>query len=323
MRLLRFTTYDVAVDLGTANTVVYTRGRVAVCEPSLVAVDAQTNEPLAVGSEALNPLGGEEISLIRPLECGVIADLTATEVMLRHFITKAHRSRRRRPRMIASVPSGVSKVHRRAVAEACIAAGAGETYLIVKPLAAALGTGLPVEQPTGSMVLDIGAGTSEVAVISMGTIVASCMLPIGGDELDAAIASHLKRAHRVLIGARTAEQIKFQIGSAFPDGEQAETEIVGRDISSDRLATVRLTSTEIRGALDKPLKRIIEAVLETLTRTPPQLACDIMEHGITLAGGSSLLHGLPKRLSLETAMPARLADAPSTCVAIGSTKSIT
>ena len=317
-----FSSRDVAVDLGTANTVVSSRsGEIVLSEPSVVAADARTSEPLAAGREALELLGRDGIAAIQPLRHGVIADLKATEELVRHLIGKVRRSRRP-PRVIAAVPTGVSAVQRRAVAQACVAAGAREARLIAKPIAAALGSGLPVEQPTGSMVLDVGAGTSEVALISMGAIVASRSIPIGGHELDARILTHLKREHSVLIGQQTAEQIKIQIASASPYGQAAAIYIPARYLGADSLRTVRLTSHDIRSALERPLAQIIEATKETLTRTPPQLACDVMDRGITLTGGGSLLHGLAERLSRETGMPTRLADSPSTCVAIGSSRSV-
>ena len=318
-----FCSRDIAVDLGTANTVLSARGgEVVVSEPSVVAADARTGEPLAVGSEALELLGREGIAAIRPLKHGVVADLRATEELLRHLIGEVRRHRRAKPRVIAAVPTGVSGVQRRAVAQACVAAGAREARLIAKPIAAALGSGLPVEQPTGSMVLDIGAGTSEVAMISMGAIVASRLIPIGGEEVDERIVTHLKRKHGVLISQQAAEQIKVQIGSASPYGHDAPIEILGRDVGSESLRTVRLTRQEIGCALERLLAQIIEATRETLTRTPPQLACDVMDRGITLTGGGSLLHGLGERLGLETGLPARLADSPSACVAIGSSRSV-
>ena len=318
-----FCSRDIAVDLGTANTVLSARGgEFVVSEPSVVAADARTGEPLAAGSEAVDLLGREGIAAIRPLKDGVIADLGATEELLRHLIGRVRRYRGVRPRVIAAVPAGVSGVQRRAVAQACVAAGAREARLIAKPIAAALGSGLPVQEPTGSMVLDIGAGTSEVALISMGAIVASRSIPIGGHEFNERIVAHLKREHSVLIGQQTAEQIKLQIGSASPCGQDAEIETIGRDRGSERLKTVRLTSQEIRGALEWPLTQITEATKETLTDTPPQLACDVMDRGITLAGGGSLLHGLAERLGRETGMSARLAHSPSTCVAIGSSRSV-
>ncbi len=316
--------HDVAVDLGTANTVLCARdGASLLSEPSVVAVDSRTGELRAVGSDASQILGRQEICAIRPLHGGVIADLTATEQMLRYLIDKVHPRRWTHPRVVASVPSGVSAVEQRAVAEACLSAGAREAYLIEKPVAAALGAGLPVGQPTGSMVLELGAGSSEVAVISMGAIVISRSLRVGGDELDQAIVGHLKRQHKLQIGPRTAEQIKREIGSASPQ-PQPETQlpIRGREIASELLKTVPLGSEEIREVLHKPLSRIVAAVIETLDRTPPALSADIIDRGITLTGGGSLLHGLAHRLHHETGMPARVAHSPGTCVAVGSARAL-
>lgn len=314
---IAFRTRGVAVDLGTANTVLCARGgELVVLEPSVIAADAHTGEPLAAGSDAVDLFGREGVAAIRPLKAGVIADLPATEELLRHLISRVRR-RGRPPRVVASVPTGVSDVQRRAVAQACVAAGAREVRLIAKPIAAALGSGLPVEEPIGSMVLDIGAGTSEVAVISMGAIVASRLIPVGGHDLDERILSHLKREHAVVVGRRTAEQIKLQIGSAARHGQGPHVETLGRDMASECLRTVTLTSQEIRCALERPLTWIIEATREILRSTPPQLACDVMDRGITLTGGGALLHGLADRLRLATGIPARLADGPSTCVAIG------
>jgi rod shape-determining protein MreB len=318
-----FLSRDIAVDLGTANTVMCVRGgEPVVSEPSIVAVDARTGGPVAVGSEALELLGREGIAAIRPLKDGVIADLPGTLEMLRHLIDRVRRHGRPRPRVVASVSSGVNAVQRRAVLEACLAAGAREARLVAKPIAAALGSGLPVEEPTGSMVLDIGAGSCEIAVISMAAIVASCPIPVGGRKFDERIVAHLKRNHQVLIGEQTAEEIKLQIGSASRHTQGAQIQILGRATASDTLTSVRVTSQEIQRALESPLTRIIEATKETLARTPPQLACDIIDRGITLTGGSSLLHGLPERLRLETGMPAHVADSPCTCIAIGSARSL-
>ncbi len=312
--------HDVAVDLGTANTVLYARGGASlISEPSIVAVNSRTGELEAVGSEASQILGRQEISIIRPLSGGVIADLTATEELLRCLLEKVQSRRWTHPRVVASVATGVSGIEQRAVAEACLSAGARETYLIEKPVAAALGVGLPVEQPTGSMVLEVGAGSSEVAVVSMGSIVISRSLRIGGDELDQSIVGHLKRHHQLLIGPRTAEQIKLEIGSASPYAEpETQLPICGREIASDALKTVPLTSEEIRWVLQKPISRIIDAVMETLDRTPPALGADIIDRGITLTGGGSLLHGLAQRLEHETGMPARVAQSPATRVVVGS-----
>ena len=316
---------DMAVDLGTANTLVYVRGRgIVLSEPSVVAVDARTGEVHAVGVEAKRMLGRTPgtIRAIRPLKDGVIADFDVTEEMLRHFIQRVHQNRFAHPRVVVCVPSGVTGVEKRAVEEACLSAGARQAYLIEEPMAAAIGAGLPVGEPTGSMVLDVGGGTSEVAVISLGGIVVSESIRIGGDEQDEAIVNYCKHEHKLLIGQQTAEEVKLEIGSAAPLPEEVTTEIRGRDMVTGLPKTVVLTSEEIRQALEEPLSQIIDAVKETLDRTPPELASDIMDRGIMLAGGGSLLQGLDERLREETQMPAHLAESPLTCVAVGSGRSL-
>ncbi|MBV9167520.1 MAG: rod shape-determining protein [Solirubrobacterales bacterium] len=316
---------DMAVDLGTANTLVYVRGRgIVLSEPSVVAVDSRTGEVHAVGIEAKRMLGRTPgtIQAIRPLKDGVIADFEVTEEMLRHFIQKVHQSRWAHPRVVVCVPSGVTGVEKRAVEEACLSAGARQAYLIEEPMAAAIGAGLPVGEPTGSMVVDVGGGTSEVAVISLGGIVVSQSIRVGGDELDEAIISYVKREYKLLIGQQTAEEVKLEIGSAFPMPEEVQAEIRGRDMVSGLPKTVVLTSEEIRGALEEPVSQIVDAVKETLDRTPPELASDIMDRGIMLAGGGSLLQGMDERLRNETQMPAHLAESPLTCVAVGSGRSL-
>jgi rod shape-determining protein MreB len=316
---------DMAVDLGTANTLVYVRGRgIVLSEPSVVAVDSRTGEVHAVGIEAKRMLGRTPgtISAIRPLKDGVIADFEVTEEMLRHFIQKVHQSRFAHPRVVVCVPSGVTGVEKRAVEEACLSAGARQAYLIEEPMAAAIGAGLPVGEPTGSMVVDIGGGTSEVAVISLGGIVVSQSIRVGGDELDEAIINYVKREYKLLIGQQTAEEVKLEIGSAHVMPEEVQAEIRGRDMVSGLPKTVILTSEEIRGALEEPVSQIIDAVKQTLDRTPPELASDIMDRGIMLAGGGSLLQGMEERLRHETQMPAHLAESPLTCVAVGSGRSL-
>jgi len=316
---------DMAVDLGTANTLVYVRGRgIMLSEPSVVAVDSRTNELHAVGIEAKRMLGRTPgtIQAIRPLKDGVIADFEVTEGMLRHFIQKVHQNRWAHPRVVVCVPSGVTGVEKRAVEEACLSAGARQAYLIEEPMAAAIGSGLPVAEPTGSMIVDIGGGTTEVAVISLGGIVVSQSIRVGGDELDDAIVNYAKKEHKLLIGHQTAEEVKLEIGSAYPLEEELQTEIRGRDMVAGLPKTVLITSQDIRKALEEPLVQIIDAVKETLDRTPPELAADIMDRGIMLAGGGALLSGLDQRLRDETQMPAHLADSPLTCVAVGSGKSL-
>jgi rod shape-determining protein MreB and related proteins len=316
---------DMAVDLGTANTLVYVRGRgIVLSEPSVVAVDSRTGEVHAVGMEAKRMLGRTPgtIQAIRPLKDGVIADFDVTEEMLRYFIQQVHQNRFAHPRVVVCVPSGVTGVEKRAVEEACLAAGARQAYLIEEPMAAAIGAGLPVGEPTGSMVVDIGGGTSEVAVISLGGIVVSQSIRVGGDEMDDAIVNHCKTVHKLMIGQQTAEEVKLEAGSATALPEEIHTEIRGRDIVSGLPKTVMLSSEEVRDALKEPVNAIVGAVRETLDRTPPELAGDIMDRGITLAGGGSLLQGFDERLRNECQMPAQLADSPLTCVAVGSGRSL-
>jgi rod shape-determining protein MreB and related proteins len=312
---------DMAVDLGTANTLVYVRGRgIVLSEPSVVAVDVGSGEVHAVGSEAKQMLGRTPatINAIRPLKDGVIADFEVTEQMLRYFITRVNHSRLAHPRVMVCVPSGVTGVEKRAVEEACLGAGAREAYLIEEPMAAAIGSGLPVSEPMGSLIIDIGGGTTEVAVISLGDIVVSKSIRVGGDEMDEAIISWCKREHQLLVGHQTAEAVKEEAGSATPLGHEIEVEIRGRDLGSGLPRTVKLTSEEARKAIDDPIAQIIAAVRDTLDRTPPELAGDVMERGVTLAGGGALLHGMAERMSDECRMPARLAESPMTCVATGS-----
>ena len=316
---------DMAVDLGTANTLVYVRGRgIVLSEPSVVAVDARSGEVHAVGVEAKRMLGRTPgtIRAIRPLKDGVIADFDVTEEMLRHFIQRVHQNRFAHPRVVVCVPSGVTGVEKRAVEEACLSAGARQAYLIEEPMAAAIGAGLPVGEPTGSMVLDVGGGTSEVAVISLGGIVVSESIRVGGDEQDDAIAAHCKHEHKLLIGQQTAEEVKLEIGSASELPEEVTTEIRGRDMVSGLPKTVMLTSSEVRTALEEPISQIVAAVKDTLDRTPPELAGDIMDRGITLAGGGALLQGMEERLRMECQMPAQLTESPLTCVAVGSGRSL-
>jgi rod shape-determining protein MreB len=324
-KLTGFGGRDMAVDLGTANTLVYVRGRgIVLSEPSVVAVDAATGEVQAVGAEAKRMLGRtpDSIRAIRPLKDGVIADFDITEEMLRHFIQQVHHNRFAHPRVVVCVPSGVTGVEKRAVEEACLSAGARQAYLIEEPMAAAIGAGLPVSDPTGSMILDIGGGTSEVAVISLGGIVISDSIRVGGDEMDEAIINHIKQEHKLLIGHPTAEEVKLEIGSAVPLEQELETEIRGRDMVTGLPKTVRLTSEEIRAALEEPVGQIIGAVKNTLDNTPPELAGDIMDRGIMLAGGGALLKGLDQRLREECQMPAQVSESPLTCVAVGSGRSL-
>jgi rod shape-determining protein MreB len=314
-----------AVDLGTANTLVYVKGRgIVLSEPSVVAIDQRTGDVHAVGIEAKRMLGRTpgNITAIRPLKDGVIADFDVTEQMLRHFIQKVHQNRWAHPRVVVCVPSGVTGVEKRAVEEATLSAGARQAYLIEEPMAAAIGAGLPVGEPTGNMIVDIGGGTTEVAVISLGGIVVAQSIRVGGDELDEAIVNYVKREEKLMIGTQTAEEVKLEIGSAFKLRDEMEAEIRGRDMISGLPKTVVLSSEQVREALEEPVSQIVEAVKVTLDRTPPELASDIMDRGIVLAGGGSLLNGLDERLRDETEMPIHLADSPLTCVAVGSGRSL-
>jgi rod shape-determining protein MreB len=316
---------DMAVDLGTANTLVYVRGRgIVLSEPSVVAIDHASGEVHAVGVEAKRMLGRTPgtISAIRPLKDGVIADFDVTEQMLRHFIQKVHQHRFAHPRVVVCVPSGVTGVEKRAVEEATRNAGARDAFLIEEPMAAAIGAGLPVSEPTGNMIVDVGGGTSEVAVISLGGIVVSVSMRVGGDEMDEAIISHVKREYKLLIGNQTAEEIKLEVGSAFPMKDEVQAEVRGRDMLTGLPKTVIISSEEIRDALEEPVGQIVDAIKSTLDKTPPELAADIMDRGIVLAGGGALLNGLDERLRHETQMPVQLAESPLTCVAVGSGRSL-
>ncbi|HWE66503.1 MAG TPA: rod shape-determining protein [Acidimicrobiales bacterium] len=311
---------DMAVDLGTANTLVYVRGRgIVLNEPSVVAVDVKDGRPLAVGAEAKRMIGRtpSNIQAIRPLKDGVIADFEICEKMLRYFIHRVHQRRFAKPRMVICVPSGITGVERRAVMEAAEYAGARRAYIIEEPMAAAIGAGLPVHEPTGNMVVDIGGGTTEVAVISLGGIVTSQSVRIGGDELDEAIISFVKKEFSLALGERTAEEIKITLGSAYALEQELHAEIRGRDLVSGLPKTIVVSTEEIRRAIEEPVSAIIDAVKVTLDRTPPELAADIMEQGIVLTGGGAMLHGLEARLQHETGMPIVVARDPLNCVAIG------
>jgi rod shape-determining protein MreB len=319
---------DMAVDLGTANTLVSVRGRgIVLIEPSVVAVEKDTKRVLAVGIEAKRMLGRTPGSIvaIRPLKDGVIADFEVTESMLRYFINKTRVKRfpwQPKPRVVVCVPSGVTEVEKRAVFEATIQAGARQAYLIEEPMAAAIGAGLPIQEPTGSMVVDIGGGTTEVAVISLGGIVAAQSIRIAGDEFDEAIATYVKRQYNVLIGERTSEEIKFEIASAWPMLEEVDVEIRGRDLLTGLPRTMTLESEEIREAVEEPLAAIIAAVKATLEQTPPELASDLMEYGIVLTGGGALLKGIDERLRHETGMPVHVSDSALTNVVDGSAQAL-
>jgi rod shape-determining protein MreB and related proteins len=312
---------DMAVDLGTANTLVYVRGRgVALNEPSVVALNAQTREVLAVGSEARQMIGRtpDSIVAVRPLKDGVIADFEATEQMLRFFIQRVHRRRYlAKPRLVVCVPSGITAVEQRAVKEAGYQAGARRVYIIEEPMAAAIGAGLPVHEATGNMIIDVGGGTTEVAVISLGGIVTSQSIRTAGDDLDQAVITWMKKDYSLMLGERTAEEIKVAIGSAFPLPHEPEAEIRGRDMVSGLPRNVTISSAEVRQAMEEPLHAIVDAVRTTLDTTPPELAGDIMDRGLVLTGGGALLQGLDERLRHETGMPVHVADNPLDSVALG------
>jgi rod shape-determining protein MreB len=313
---------DMAVDLGTANTLVYVRGRgVMLNEPSVVAINTNTGGILAVGAEAKRMIGRTpgNIVAIRPLKDGVIADFDTTERMLRYFIQKVHRRRHlAKPRIVVCVPSGITGVEQRAVKDAGYAAGARKVYIIEEPMAAAIGAGLPVHEPTGNMVVDIGGGTTEVAVISLGGIVTSQSIRTGGDELDAAIITYVKKEYSLLLGERTAEEIKMAIGSAFPTADEPHAEIRGRDLVSGLPKTIVVSAEEIRKAIEEPVNSIIDAVKTTLDKCPPELSGDIMDRGIVITGGGALLTGLDERLRHETGMPIHITERPLDSVAMGS-----
>jgi rod shape-determining protein MreB len=311
-----------AVDLGTANTLVYLRGRgIVLNEPSVVAVNVKDGRPLAVGLEAKRMIGRtpSHIQAIRPLRDGVIADLDICEKMLAYFIRRVQGSRRfSKPRMVICVPSGITGVEQRAVIEVAESAGARKpAYVIEEPMAAAIGAGLPVHEPTGNMIVDIGGGTTDVAVISLGGIVTSQSVRIGGDELDEAIIAYIKKEYSLALGERTAEEIKIALGSAWPLEEELHAEIRGRDLITGLPKTIVTSTGEIREAIEEPVSAIIDAVKNTLDGTPPELAADIIERGIVLTGGGSLLHGLDVRLSEETGMPIIVATDPLLSVVIG------
>ena len=319
-RRVRFGGRDMAIDLGTANTLVYVRGEgIQVSEPSVVAVDTRTDEVHAVGEEAQRMIGRTpaSISAVRPLRHGVITDFEVTEAMLRHFIGRVHKSRFAHPRLVMCAPSGITDVERRALVEACLGAGARSVQLIEEPMAAAIGAELAIEEPVANVVVDIGGGTSEVAVISLGGIVVSRSLRVGGYDLDDTIAAWLRNTHRLAIGETTAERVKLEVGSVAPDATNASWGVRGRDPVSGLPREVDVPSEEIRTALEEPISEIVAAVKDALETTPPELASDIFDRGIVVAGGGGLLRGFPERLAQETNVAVGLADDPLTCVALG------
>jgi rod shape-determining protein MreB len=318
---------DIGIDLGTANTLVFVRGKgIVLREPSVVAIRRDTGAILAVGEEAKRMIGRTpgNIVAIRPMRDGVIADFDVTQTMLRHFIARAYRRRAIfLPQVVVCVPSGVTEVEKRAVLDATKQAGAKEAYLIEEPMAAAIGAGLPVEDPTGSMIVDIGGGTSEVAIISLGGIVSSRSIRVGGDEMDEAIISYIKRTYNLMIGERTAEDIKIRIGAAcLLEGEE-RMEIRGRDLVRGLPKLLTISSTEIQEAMREPVSAILDTIKTTLERTPPELAADIMEKGIVLSGGGALLKGFDRLIAEETGMPVYLAEDPLDCVVLGAGKALT
>jgi len=321
-RFLDLFSSDIGIDLGTANTLVYVKSQgVVLCEPSVVAIDRITHQVLAVGEEAKRMLGRTpgNIVAIRPMKDGVIADFDITEAMLRYFIGKVHRKNRLiNPRVVIAVPSGITEVEKRAVKDSAERAGArSPVYLVEEPIAAAIGVGLPIQEPAGNMIIDIGGGTTEIAVISLSGIVYSKSIRIGGDEFDEAMIMHLKKTYNLMIGERTAEEIKIRIGSAYPLEEEVTMDVKGRDILAGLPKTVTITSEEIREALAEPLSAILEAVRIALERTPPELSADLIDRGIVIAGGGALLRGLDKLISEETGLPVHVADDPLTAIAIG------
>ena len=324
--ILSFLGRDMAVDLGTANTLVYVRGRgVVLNEPSVVAINRDTGAMVAVGTEAKKMIGRTpgNIVAIRPLKDGVIADFETTERMLRYFIQKVHTRRHlAKPRLVVCVPSGITGVERRAVKDAGYQAGARQVHIIEEPMAAAIGAGLPVADPVGSMIVDIGGGTTEVAVVSLGGIVTSQSIRTGGDELDGAVIQWVKKEYSLALGERTAEEIKMAIGSAFPRPDEPQAEIRGRDLVTGLPKTIVVSAEEIRRAIEEPVNAIIDAVKTTLDKCPPELAGDIMDRGIMLAGGGALLAGLDERLRHETGMPIHIADNPLHSVVLGSGKCV-
>jgi rod shape-determining protein MreB and related proteins len=317
---------DLAIDLGTANTLIYARGLgIVLDEPSVVAINVNDGRPVAVGVEAKRMMGRtpNHIKAIRPLKDGVIADFEVCEKMLRYFIQKVHASKWSKPRMVICVPSGITGVEQRAVQDAAEYAGARKpVHILEEPMAAAIGADLPVHEPSGNMIVDIGGGTTEVAVISLGGIVTAQSVRVAGDELDDAILQYVKKEYSLAIGDRTAEEIKIQMGSAWPMEEELTADIRGRDLVSGLPRTIQLTTEHVREALAEPVGAIIDAVKTTLDKTPPELAADIMEDGIMLAGGGALLGGLQKRLSHETGMPIRVAEEPLYSVVIGSGRAL-
>lgn len=319
--LKKFFRYDIGIDLGTANTVVYVRGEgIVIREPSVVALNQKTDHVLAIGAEAQRMVGRtpSDIIAVRPMKDGVIADFHTTEAMIRHFIKRVTESHRfAKPRVLIGVPYGITNVEKRAVLDAARSAGSKESFLIEEPMAAAIGAGLFVEEPEGHLVVDIGGGTTEVAVISLGGIVVSESIRVAGDEFDEGLTSHCRKNYNLLIGERMAEKVKIKIGSASPFSEEKTMEVTGRDLVTGLPKTITLSSYEVRDCLSDPISSIINTLRRTLERTPPELASDIVESGILLTGGGSMLYGLDKFMHGETEITVKMADDPLSCVALG------
>ena len=320
-KILNYFSTDIGIDLGTANTLVFVRDRgIVLREPSVVAIQTGTNHVLAVGDEAKRMLGRTpgKISAVRPMKNGVIADFEITEAMLRYFLTKVQTRRHGiKPRVIIAVPSGITEVEKRAVKDSATHAGARDVYLIEEPMAAAIGVGLPVQEPAGNMIVDIGGGTTEVAIISLAGIVLSQSVRVAGDELDEAIIQFMKRAYNLAIGPRMAEDIKIKVGSAYPLETELTVQVGGRDLTAGLPKTLTVTSAEIREAFQEPIATIVEAIRSTLERCPPELAADLIDRGIVMAGGGSLIRGLDRLISEETGLPVHVADDPLSAVANG------
>ena len=316
---------DLGIDLGTATTLVYVKGKgIVLCEPSVVAIQRGSSRVLAVGDDAKRMIGRTPVNIaaIRPMKDGVIADFDVTEAMLRYFIKKVQPRKLNHPRVVVAIPSGITEVEKRAVRDSALRAGAREVYLVEEPKAAAIGVGLPIHEPGGNMVVDIGGGTTEMAVISLDGVVVSKSIRIAGDEMDQAIIEHLRKAYNLMIGERTAEEIKIRIGSAYPLDEEMTMDVRGRDLASGLPKTVTTTSEEVREALAEPIRTIAEAVRGTLEKTPPELSADLIDRGIVLAGGSSLLRGLDRLLAEETGLPVHVSENPVTAVALGVGRSL-
>ncbi|MDD4202011.1 MAG: rod shape-determining protein [Candidatus Omnitrophica bacterium] len=317
---------DIGIDLGTSSTIVYIKNQgIVLCEPSVVAIHEGTSQVLAVGEEAKRMLGRTpgSIRAIRPMKNGVIADFDITEAMLRYFIKKVQSSRRLvRPRIVIAIPSGITEVEKRAVKDSAMHAGAREVYMIEEPVAAAIGVGLPIHEPSANMIIDIGGGTTEIAVISLAGIVYARSLRTAGDNMDTAIINYLKKTYNLAIGERTAEEVKMRIGSAYPLSEEMTMEVRGRDIVAGLPKMITVSSEEIRESLAEPIAQIIEEVRVALERTPPELSADLIEKGLMLAGGGALLRGLDRLISEETGLPVHVADDPLTAVALGTGKSL-